>query len=55
MVVYDPRVGKVRDRWGSHDPPPQAGIAVCDRGQDGLLAAVRLYDDIAAPIGQVDA
>ncbi len=38
-------------RWGSHDLPPQAGIAVCERGQDGLLAAVRVYDDIEAPIG----
>ena len=36
-------------RWGSHDLPPQAGIAVCERGPDGLLAAVRGYDDIAAP------
>ena len=37
-------------RWGSHDLPPQAGIAVYERGQDGLLAAVRMYDDIEAPI-----
>jgi hypothetical protein len=27
-------------RWGSHDQPPQAGIAVYERGPDGLLAAV---------------
>ncbi|HEY1643168.1 MAG TPA: nuclear transport factor 2 family protein [Streptosporangiaceae bacterium] len=38
-------------RWGSHELPPQAGIAVCERGPDGLLAAVRVYDDIAAPAG----
>jgi hypothetical protein len=38
-------------RWGSRDLPPQAGIAVCERGQDGLVAAVRVYDDIAAPLG----
>jgi ketosteroid isomerase-like protein len=38
-------------RWGSYDLPPQAGIAICERGQDGLLAAVRVYDDIEAPIG----
>ena len=38
-------------RWGSHDLPPQAGIAVYERGQDGLLAAVRVYDDIEPPIG----
>jgi ketosteroid isomerase-like protein len=36
-------------RWGSHDLAPQAGIAVHERGPDGLLAAVRSYDDIAAP------
>ena len=36
-------------RWGSHDLPPQAGIAVHERGPDGLLAAVRVYDDIEAP------
>jgi hypothetical protein len=37
-------------RWGGHDLPPQAGIAVYERGPDGLLAAARIYDDIAAPI-----
>jgi|SRR5215472_6077297 len=36
-------------RWGSHDLPPQAGIAVHERGADGLLAAVRVYDDVAPP------
>jgi ketosteroid isomerase-like protein len=36
-------------RWGSHDLPPQAGLAVYERGPDGLLAAARVYDDIAAP------
>jgi hypothetical protein len=36
-------------RWGSHDVPPQAGISVFERGPDGLLAAVRVYDDIEAP------
>jgi len=38
------------DRWGRHDLPPQAGIGVYERGTDGLLAAVRVYDDIEAPI-----
>jgi hypothetical protein len=38
-------------RWGSHDLPPQAGIAVYERGPDGLLAAARVYDGIEAPIG----
>lgn len=37
-------------RWGSHDLPPQAGIAVYERGADGLLAAARIYDDIEAPV-----
>jgi len=38
-------------RWGSHDLPPQAGLAVCERGPDGLLAAVRVYDDVEPPAG----
>jgi ketosteroid isomerase-like protein len=38
-------------RWGSHELPPQAGIAVYERGPDGLLAAARVYDDIEAPVG----
>jgi hypothetical protein len=37
-------------RWGSYDLPPQAGVAVFERGQSGLLAAVRIYDDVEAPI-----
>jgi hypothetical protein len=41
-------------RWGSHDLPPQAGIAVCERGQDGLLAAARVYDDIEPPAAGAD-
>jgi SnoaL-like domain len=36
-------------RWGSHELPPQAGLLVAERGPDGRLAAVRGYDDIAAP------
>lgn len=36
-------------RWGSHDLPPQAGLAVYERGPDGLLAAARVYDDVEAP------
>jgi ketosteroid isomerase-like protein len=36
-------------RWGSHDIPAQAGIAVFARGADGLLAAVRVYDDVEPP------
>jgi ketosteroid isomerase-like protein len=36
-------------RWGRHDLPPQAGIAVYERGPDGLLTAARVYDDVEAP------
>jgi hypothetical protein len=39
-------------RWGSHDLPPQAGIGIYERGQDGLLAAARVYDDVEAPVEQ---
>jgi ketosteroid isomerase-like protein len=39
-------------RWGSHDLPPQAGIGVYERGPDGLLAAVRIYDDVEPPVAQ---
>jgi hypothetical protein len=37
-------------RWGSHDLPPQAGIAVYERSPDGLLAAARVYDDVEPPV-----
>jgi limonene-1,2-epoxide hydrolase len=37
-------------RWGSHDLPPQAGIVVFERGPGGLLVAVRIYDDLEAPV-----
>ena len=37
-------------RWGPHHVPPQAGIAVFDRGESGRLAAVRLYDDVERPV-----
>ena len=36
-------------RWGGQALPPQAGIAVHERGADGLLTAVRVYDDVEAP------
>ncbi len=38
-------------RWGGHSLPSQAGIAVYERGGEGLLAAVRVYDDVEAPVG----
>jgi ketosteroid isomerase-like protein len=37
-------------RWGSHDLPPQAGIAVFERSPDGPLVAARFYDDVEAPV-----
>jgi ketosteroid isomerase-like protein len=36
-------------RWGSHDVAPQAGVAVFERGADGLIAAARVYDDVDPP------
>jgi SnoaL-like domain len=36
-------------RWGSYDLTPQGGIMVFERGAVGLLAAVRIYDDVEAP------
>ena len=37
-------------RWGAHDLPPQAGLGVWERGPDGRLAAVRVYDDVEPPV-----
>jgi ketosteroid isomerase-like protein len=36
--------------WGSQPMAPQAGITIFERGTDGLLAAVRVYDDIEPPV-----
>jgi SnoaL-like domain len=36
-------------RWGITDLPPQAGVAVYERGRSGLLAAARIYDDVEPP------
>jgi hypothetical protein len=36
-------------RWGETDLPPQAGIAIYERGSSGLLAAARIYDDGEPP------
>lgn len=35
--------------WGVTDLPPQAGVAVYERGRSGLLAAARIYDDVEPP------
>ena len=37
--------------WGDRVLQPQAGICVFERGADGLLAAVRIYDDVEPPTG----
>ncbi len=36
-------------RWGVTDIPPQAGVAVYERGSSGLLRAARIYDDVEPP------
>src|SRR5262245_7396507 len=36
-------------RWGGSHLPPQAGILVFERGEDGLLDAARVYDDVEPP------
>jgi len=38
-------------RWGKTELPPQAGVAVYVRGQSGMLAAARIYDDVNPPLG----
>lgn len=36
-------------RWGRTELPPQAGVAVYERGPSGRLAAARIYDDVDPP------
>ena len=36
-------------RWGKDQIPPQAGMAVYERGPSGRLAAARIYDDVTPP------
>jgi hypothetical protein len=36
-------------RWGVTGLPPQAGVAVYERGRSGLLEAARIYDDVEPP------
>jgi SnoaL-like domain len=38
-------------RWGDRELPRQAGLGVYERGPDGLLTGVRIYDDVQAPVG----
>jgi hypothetical protein len=37
-------------RWGRTELPPQAGVAVYERGTSGLLRAARIYDDVEPPL-----
>ena len=37
-------------RWGATPLPKQAGVAVYERGGDGLLSAARIYDDVDPPL-----
>jgi hypothetical protein len=37
-------------RWGKTELPPQAGVAVYTRGENGRLAAARIYDDAEPPL-----
>ena len=37
-------------RWGSHDMPHQAGIAIYERGPSGKLHEARIYDDVEGPV-----
>lgn len=36
-------------RWGVDEIPPQAGVAVYERGASGRLAGGRIYDDVDPP------
>ena len=37
-------------RWGGVDLPPQAGVAVYERGLSGRLHEARVYDDVQGPV-----
>jgi hypothetical protein len=37
-------------RWGKTQLPPEAGVAIYVRGQNGRLAAARIYDDTDPPL-----
>ena len=37
-------------RWGGHDLPPQAGVAIYERGPRGRLKDARVYDDVEGPV-----
>lgn len=37
-------------RWGGHDLPRQAGVAIYERGPTGKLHEARIYDDVEGPV-----
>ena len=37
-------------RWGEHDMPHQAGVAIYERGASGKLHEARIYDDVEGPV-----
>ena len=37
-------------RWGGVALPPQAGIAIYERGATGRIAQARVYDDVEGPV-----
>ena len=37
-------------RWGGVDLPPQAGVAIYERGPSGKLHEARIYDDVEGPV-----
>ena len=37
-------------KWGSVEMPPQAGVAVYERGASGRLREARVYDDVEGPV-----
>jgi hypothetical protein len=37
-------------KWGSVEMPPQAGVAVYERGRTRRIAEARIYDDVEGPI-----
>jgi hypothetical protein len=37
-------------KWGDVDLPPQAGVAVYERGPSGRIREARVYDDVQGPV-----
>lgn len=39
-------------KWGAVDLPPQAGVAIYERGTSGRIREARVYDDVQGPVEQ---